>query len=122
MIYDEKIENILAELKDLVNIESAVIRKDGRLIFSNFAMDFHSNEIFGAMSTTMLGAAKNISAECRKGFPEKIIIETGDAQIIVTNTSSKAFLMCMINGNDNLQYILMEIDKAALKLRAILEA
>jgi predicted regulator of Ras-like GTPase activity (Roadblock/LC7/MglB family) len=120
MTSDEKIENILAELKDTRNIESAVIRKDGRLIFSNFALGFHSNEIFGAMSTTMLGAAKNISAECRRGYPEKIIIDTGDAHIIITNTSSKAFLMCMTNGMDNIQSILAEIDKAALKLKEIL--
>jgi predicted regulator of Ras-like GTPase activity (Roadblock/LC7/MglB family) len=120
MISDEKIETILAELKELVNIESAVIRKDGRLIFSNFALGFHSNEIFGAMSTTMLGAAKNISAECRKGYPEKIIIDTGDAHIIITNTSSKAFLMCMTNGNGNVQNALSEINKAALKLQEVL--
>lgn len=119
MTTDDMIESILAELKDLVNIESAVIRKDGRLVFSNFALGFHSNEIFGAMSTTMLGAAKNITAECRKGYPEKIIINTGDAHIIITNTSSKAFLMCMTNGLDNMQNILMEVDKAALKLQEV---
>jgi predicted regulator of Ras-like GTPase activity (Roadblock/LC7/MglB family) len=119
MTSDEKIETILSELKDDVNIESAVIRKDGRLIYSNFALGFHSNEIFGAMSTTMLGAAKNISAECRRGFPEKIIIDTGDAHIIITNTSSKAFLMCMTNNNGNIQNIMSEIDKAAIKLQEV---
>lgn len=120
MTSDEKIETILAELKDGVNIESAVVRKDGRLIFSNFALGFHSNEIFGAMSTTMLGAAKNISAECRKGYPEKIIIDTGDAHIIITNTSSKAFLMCVTNDMNNFQNLLVEIDKAASKLKEVL--
>jgi predicted regulator of Ras-like GTPase activity (Roadblock/LC7/MglB family) len=120
MTTDEKIQNILAELKSAINIESAVIRKDGRLIFSNFELGFHSNEIFGAMSTTMLGAAKNISAECRKGFPERIIIDTGDAHIIITNTDSKAFLMCMTNGMDNFQEIMGEVDKAADKLNEVL--
>ncbi len=120
MTSDENIQNILAELKKAVNIESAVIRKDGRLIFSNFELGFHSNEIFGAMSTTMLGAAKNISTECRKGFPEKIVIATGDAHIIITNTNSKAFLMCVTNGMDNLQKIMSEVDNAAEKLNEVL--
>jgi predicted regulator of Ras-like GTPase activity (Roadblock/LC7/MglB family) len=120
MTSDEQIQGILAELKNAINIESAVIRKDGRLVFSNFALGFHSNEIFGAMSTTMLGAAKNISAECRKGFPEKIIIDTGDAHIIITNTSSKAFLMCMTNGAADVNNLMSEIDKAAEKLNKVM--
>ena len=120
MTSDEKVQNILTELKNAINIESAVIRKDGRLIFSNFELGFHSNEIFGAMSTTMLGAAKNISAECRRGYPEKIIIDTGDAHIIITNTNKKAFLMCMTNGMDNIQKMMDEVDKAAERLNEVL--
>ena len=115
-----EIQNILEDLKKTVNLESAVIRKDGRLLCSNFEMDFHSNEIFGAMSTTMLGAAKNISAECRKGYPERIIIDTGDSNIIISNTKSKAFLMCMTNGSDNIQGLMTHIDKAVERLNQIL--
>jgi predicted regulator of Ras-like GTPase activity (Roadblock/LC7/MglB family) len=67
-----------------------------------------------------LGAAKNISAECRKGYPEKIIIDTGDAHIIITNTTSKAFLMCMTNGAGDVHKMMGEIDKAAEKLSKIM--
>jgi predicted regulator of Ras-like GTPase activity (Roadblock/LC7/MglB family) len=115
-----EIQNILDDLKSTVNIESAVIRKDGRLLCSNFELDFHSNEIFGAMSTTMLGAAKNISAECRKGYPERIIIDTGDSHIIISNTQSTAFLMCMTNGMDNMQSAFAQIDKAVDRLNKVL--
>jgi predicted regulator of Ras-like GTPase activity (Roadblock/LC7/MglB family) len=118
---DGEIKNLLEDLKNRVNLESAVIRKDGRLLCSNFELDFHSNEIFGAMSTTMLGAAKNISAECRKGYPERIIIDTGDSHIIITNTQSKAFLMCMTNGVDNIQGLMTHIDKAVERLNQILQ-
>jgi predicted regulator of Ras-like GTPase activity (Roadblock/LC7/MglB family) len=83
-------------------------------------MGFHSNEIFGAMSTTMLGAAKNITAECRKGFPKRIIIQTGNANIIITNTGSSAFLMCMFDSIDDSKEIIGEIDKAAEKIKDLL--
>jgi predicted regulator of Ras-like GTPase activity (Roadblock/LC7/MglB family) len=117
---DTEIQNIIEDLKNSVNIESAIIRKDGRLLCSNFELDFHSNEIFGAMSTTMVGAAKNISAECRKGYPERIIIYTGDSHIIISNTKSRTFLMCMVNGMDNIQGLISHIDKAVDRLNQIL--
>jgi predicted regulator of Ras-like GTPase activity (Roadblock/LC7/MglB family) len=120
MTSKDEIQDILEELKNLTNAESALIRKDGRLVFSNFGLDFHSNEIFGAMSTTMLGAAKNITAECRKGIPENIIINTGEAHIIIMNSSSNAFLMCMTNGHDDIDMILVEMQKAAKRVSEIL--
>ncbi|UCG70349.1 MAG: roadblock/LC7 domain-containing protein [Thermoplasmata archaeon] len=115
----DKVMDILKRLKLTIKTESALIKRDGHLVLSDFSYGFHADEVFGAMSTVMVGAAKNITSECRKGPPKKIIILTGDAHIIITNAGSKAILMCMTDSIKNIDRTIDEIDKAAEMLKLL---
>ncbi len=120
MSVDDEVKEILQELKSAIRTESAIINRDGGLVFSDFSYGFHANEIFGVMSATMLGAAKSITAECRKGLPKKIIIQTGNAHIIIANAGSRALLMCLIDAIRDMERTLNEIDKAAERIKQIM--
>ncbi len=115
----EKVMVVLRELKSTVKTEAALIKRNGNLIFSDFSYGFHADEVFGAMTSVMVGAAKNITSECRKGPPKKIIIHTGNAHIIIMQAGSKAFLMCLADANNDLDKIIWEIEKAAEKLKML---
>ncbi|UCE36645.1 MAG: roadblock/LC7 domain-containing protein [Thermoplasmata archaeon] len=119
MTYKEKVLGILRELKTNAKTESALINRDSHMVLSDFSYGFHANEVFGAMSSVMLGAAKNITSECRKGPPKKIIIHTGNAYIIIMNAGSNALLMCLTDANNDIDMILWEIEKAAEKLKTL---
>jgi predicted regulator of Ras-like GTPase activity (Roadblock/LC7/MglB family) len=120
MSVDEKVMEILRDLKFNIKTESAIIDRDGGLMFSDFSYGFHANEIFGVMSATMLGAAKSITAECRKGLPKKIIIQTGKAHIIIAHAGSTAMLMCLIDSMRDMERTLDEIERAAEKIKEVM--
>ncbi len=120
MTVEEEVTEILRDLRMAIKTESALIRRDGNLVFSEFSYGFAADEIFGAMSASMLGAAKRLTTECKKGFPKKIIIQTGNAHIIITNAGSKALLMCMVDAMKATDRILREIDRAADKIKVLL--
>ena len=103
-----------------VKSESALIKKDGNLVFSEFSFGFQADEIFGTMSASIIGAAKKLTAECNKGFPKNIIIQTGNAHIILTNAGSTALLMCMVDAMKATDMILHEIDRAADRIKEVL--
>ncbi len=115
----EKALDILRELRATVKTESALIKRNGHLIISDFSYGFHANEVFGAMSTVILGAAKNITLECKRGPPKKIIILTGDAHIIITNAGSRVLLLCLTDTIKDMERTIYEIDKAAEKLKML---
>jgi predicted regulator of Ras-like GTPase activity (Roadblock/LC7/MglB family) len=119
MMEKEKVLDVLRELRATIKTESALIKRDGHLVLSDFSYGFHANEVFGAMSSVMVGAAKNIASECRKGPPKRIIILTGDAHIIITNAGSKALLMCVTDEMKDINRTMYEIDKAASKLKTL---
>lgn len=119
MLDKDKVKEVLQELKVTIKTESALINRDGQLVLSDFSYGFHANEIFGTMSSVILGAAKNITSECRKGPPKKVIILTGNAYIIITNAGSRALLMCMMDAIKDMDMTMYEIDKAAEKLKEL---
>ncbi len=119
MMDKEKVRDVLRELRASIKTESALIKRDGRLIISDFSYGFHANEVFGAMSTVILGAAKNITLECKKGPPKKIIILTGDAHIIITSAGSKALLLCLTDAIKDIERTMNEIDRAAERLKTL---
>lgn len=120
MTVDEKISEILRELRMAVKSESALINKNGDLVFSEFSYGFQSDEVFGTMSASIIGAAKRLTAECNKGFPKNIIIQTGNAHIIITNAGSRALLMCMVDAMKATDRIIHEIDMAADRIKELL--
>ncbi len=115
----DKVLDILRELKTTAKAESALIQNDGHTVLSDFSYGFHANEVFGAMTSVMLGAAKNIASECRKGPPKKILILTGNAYIIIISAGSRALLMCLTDANNDIDRIMWEIEKAAEKLKML---
>ncbi len=115
----EKVLDILKGLKTTAKTESALIRMDGNMVLSDFSYGFHANEVFGAMTSVMIGAAKNITSECRKGPPKKIVIFTGNAYIIIMHIGSRELLMCLTDAINDLNSIMWQIEEAAEKLRML---
>jgi predicted regulator of Ras-like GTPase activity (Roadblock/LC7/MglB family) len=119
MMDKDKVLDILRELKMTAKAESALIKMDGNMVLSDFSYGFHANEVFGAMTSVMIGAAKNIASECRKGPPKKIIIFTGNAYIIILHAGSGALLMCLTDAINDINSIMWQIEEAADKLKRL---
>ncbi len=112
-------DTILDNLLKTGDIESAaIISIDGLMIRSRM-LDSHNEEIFAAMSATMLGAAQTAASEFDRGNPGRIIAETSSGMLIVTGATPSSILSVQTTQNAGLGLILIEIDKAAEKLNQI---
>src|SRR3972149_7286970 len=114
------LDKILNDLKKAVGVEAcAAVSRDGLLIRSNMQKEQFA-ESFAAMSATMLGAAETATTELGKGVPHRIIVETDDGRLIAVGAGPKALLVVIINSDTGLGLILLELEKAAEKLKELL--
>ena len=115
----ELLDKVLSELKNVVTIEaSAIVTRSGLLISADIPQQI-SAETFAAMSATILGAAETTTLEMGKGSPDRVIVETGEGRIITIGAGEKALLVCM-TADPNLGLLLVELEKAAEKVKKIL--
>ena len=114
-LFDQILDNLLKT----GDIESAAIISIDGLIIRSRMSDSHAEEIFAAMSATMLGAAQTATSELDKGDLDRVIVETAHGTLVVTGATPSSILSVQTAQNAGLGLILIEIDKAAEKLNKI---
>ncbi|MDO9516600.1 MAG: roadblock/LC7 domain-containing protein [Methanosarcinaceae archaeon] len=115
------LNKILDDIKKVGGVESLVIvSRDGLLITSNFLSSNARAETFAAMSATMLGAAETATTELGKGIPDRVIVESEHGKLIATGAGPKALLVVLTKSDVGLGLILVELEKAAEKIKKIL--
>lgn len=107
-----KIEGILA---------AAVIRKDGSVI-KYVALDGVNIETVGGMASAVVGTARNLGVEIKRGDLDQLSMEFNDGNIVITSLTSDEFLGLVSGLSVDLERIRYEIKKSKGKLRAVLQA
>ena len=116
----EMLEKVLDGLRSVGDIEaSAIVSRDGLLMASDMAIGINA-ETFAAMSATMLGAAETAASELGRGLPDRVIVESEETKLIAIGTGPKALLVVMTSPEAGLGLILIELGKAADKIKMIL--
>ncbi len=117
----EMMDQVLLDLKRSGGVEAcAAVSRDGLLIRSSIQKEQFA-ESFAAMAATMLGAAETASTELGKGVPNRVIVESSSGRLIAIGAGSKALLVVIVSPDAGLGLILLELEKAAKKLRELLE-
>jgi len=117
----EMLEKVLDGLRSVGDVEaSAIVSRDGLLMASDIAPGINA-ETFAAMSATMLGAAETAATQLGRGLPDRIIVESEATKLIAIGTGPKALLVVMTSPDAGLGLILIELEKAADKIKMILE-
>lgn len=113
-------QEILSDLKNLGGIEaSAIASRDGLLMNSDMPEGVIA-ETFAAMSATMLGAAETAAMELNKGLPSRVIVESKNGKLICMGAGHKALLVVMAEADAGLGLILVELEKAVMKIKEII--
>jgi predicted regulator of Ras-like GTPase activity (Roadblock/LC7/MglB family) len=114
------LKEIIFELENLDNVKSCfIINRDGILISSDRPEDFVA-ETFAAMSATMFGAAETAAAIFNKELVNRVIVETKHSKLICMGAGPKALLVAIAGPDVHLGLILMEFEKAVVKLKKIM--
>lgn len=119
MAVSKKFGLVLESLTKTGDIDaSAIVTRDGVLM--GISTNINKPETFAAMSATMLGAAETATAELGKGLPNRVIVESSKSRIIVTGAGPKAILVVLTKPSAGLGLILVELEKAADKVKELL--
>jgi len=116
----EVLEKVLIDLKRTGDVEaSAIVSRDGLLMASDIPKSVHA-DTFAAMSATMFGAAETAVSELKKGLPDRVIVESKEGKVIATGAGPKALLVVMTSPKAGLGLILVNVAKAADKVKGAL--
>ncbi|MGB8218683.1 MAG: roadblock/LC7 domain-containing protein [Candidatus Methanoperedens sp.] len=116
----EIVDKVLADLKKVRGIETcAVASRDGLLIRA-IQQEGQNLDSFVAMSATLFGAAETAIAMFGKGIPSRVIIESDRGRVIAIGAGPKALLIVIVSLDTGLELILLELEKAAKKVKELL--
>jgi predicted regulator of Ras-like GTPase activity (Roadblock/LC7/MglB family) len=114
------VDKVLADLKNVGGVEAcAVISRDGLFIHGILQKEQFVKTI-AAMSATILGAAETAVRELGKGTPNRVIVESEQGRLIAVGAGTKALLVVIVNLDISLGLMLLELEKAAKKLKKLL--
>ncbi|MDI6902203.1 MAG: roadblock/LC7 domain-containing protein [Methanocellales archaeon] len=115
----EMLNKVLSDLKQVGGIRaSALISRDGLIMASDVPPGTRA-ETFAAMNATMLGAAETAISELGE-IPDRVIVESKEGKVITTGAGSKALLIAIISPYARLGLHLVEMGKAAEKIKEVL--
>lgn len=117
----EALEKVLDDLLATRDVEaSALVSRDGLLMASNVTGSLRL-ETFAALGASISDAAENALAKLDRGTVNRIIVETGDGNIITESVGTKALLVTLTKRDPSeLRPILSEIEKAVKKVKKTL--
>ena len=117
----QMLNGILRELDILNWIDaSGIVRRDGILLASTMPTNLDVKNACAIMTATIVGAAKNITMKCKKGFPKKIIIQAREGDIVISEAGEKALLVCLTNTRYDPNVMFDEIERTAQRIDEIL--
>src|SRR5512137_1653884 len=99
-------------------IASAVVSRDGLVIASDVPEGI-SNETFGIMCATLLGAASTAHSELRIGTPNHVMVDSEDAKMLVVGAGRRALIVAVIGRKSDPAVALKKLDEIADTLKMI---
>ncbi|MFQ5884490.1 MAG: roadblock/LC7 domain-containing protein [Thermoplasmata archaeon] len=92
MMYGEMLTLLRNECKAMA---SAIVSKDGSVLASDVPDDI-SEETFGIMSATIMGASVTAAIELKKDPPSRVVFESSDTKTIIMNASRKRIIVVVV--------------------------
>ncbi len=124
MSKEEELKIALSELKDVSGvIGCAVVTADGLLIYSDLPESVNKRAL-AAMAAAMVGTGMQVARELSIGLLSQVMVEAKEGKFlsISTGTEEEApILSTLVGPKANLGLVLLEMEKAAKKIRRIME-
>ncbi len=122
-----KEEELRAALEDLKSVSgvvgSAVVTSDGLLIYSDLPENVNKRAL-AAMAAAIVGTGIQVTKELDMGMFNQVIVEANEGRFIsisVGNEEEAPILSTLISPKANLGLVILEMEKAAKKIRRIME-
>lgn len=124
MSKEEEIKNALEDLKNVSGvIGSAVVTSDGLLIYSDLPENVNKRAL-AAMAAAIVGTGMQVTKELTIGMLNQIMVEAKEGKFIsisVGEEEDSPILSTLVSPKANLGLVMLEMEKAAKKIRKIME-
>lgn len=115
------LKEILKEFCEQEWVEgAAVIRRDGILLASTISASTETKDACAIMIATVVGAAKNITRKFGKALPKRVIIQSKNGDVIISEAGSKALLVCLVPDRYDSALMFDHLEKTAQKIHDML--
>ncbi len=94
---DEEYEKIFKELSKKGVYGSALISREGMILYSDLPASVHE-ETFGIMVATMVGAGKTANSELDRSSPSKIIVDSKDGRIVTVSVGRNKIISVVVDS------------------------
>ena len=118
----EQLSEILKEMEHKAGgIQgSAIVTRDGLIVASRLPVDVNLNA-FGGFTASFFGAAETAVYELKKVRIYDVYIESDEVKIIALEAGESAFLVTMVKLNANTGLVLMQMKKATVGIKKVME-
>lgn len=108
------LESILEEMRKAGVLAVAVVSRDGTVLTADLPPGV-SRETFSIMCATIHGAGMTVSNEMKRTPPKRIVLESAEGRIVITEAGRRALVAYVLP-------IGMDLDEAATRLGRSLES
>ena len=96
------LEEMVRALRDVAQAEAvAVINRDGGIVAAALPPSV-SPETFSIMCATIHGAGMTVSNELRRGTPRRIVLESNEGCVVITEAGRRALLVVVLSPSADL--------------------
>ncbi len=116
----EELMKVLRELERRAEVPGCgVVRRDGLMIVSDLPSGVDARRV-AAMTAAIVGTAERSTLELEQGEFRQTIVEGKNGKMIAIGAGPDAILFALARPDANLGLILLEMERAVEKIRAIL--
>jgi predicted regulator of Ras-like GTPase activity (Roadblock/LC7/MglB family) len=117
---EEVLREDLKKFRKLSDVTgSAIIRRDGLMILSDFSSKVNSRAV-AAMAAAIVGTSETASKELNIGQMQEVLIESASGKLISIGAGPESIFVAMVRKKANLGLILIEMEKIAKKISTVI--
>src|SRR6266571_5770850 len=96
------LDGTLRQMRDAGVIGSAVVSRDGTVQAADLPPTV-SRETFSIMCATIHGAGMTVSNELKRGTPRRILLESNEGRVVITEAGRRALVVLVLPAEANLE-------------------
>ncbi|TLZ52013.1 MAG: roadblock/LC7 domain-containing protein [Methanobacteriota archaeon] len=96
------LEAVMERMREAGAHAIAVVSRDGSVLASDLPPGV-SRETFSIMCATIHGAGMTVSNELKRGTPRRIVLESNEGRVLITEAGRRALIVIVLPGGANFE-------------------
>jgi len=118
---EEQIVEVLRELRaDHPGVQTAVLISSDAMPLASDMAEVMDEEVISATVSALISASERVARELDTGDVEQVYLRGGSGDLVIAKVNENAVLACTVNHQAKMGMTLMEVNRCAGRLAAII--